>query len=312
MTAKSPMMRDGIRLPRALLSRLGRAAAHPVETAYRAWSRLHGGGLIARYQSRARAAGIGRLYLVVSFDCDTAEDIAAAAGVHRRMRGIGITPAYAVPGALLEEGSATYRRIAADGAEFLNHGNRRHTYFDQREGRYKSCFFYDEESQALIEEDIVAGDRAVRAVLGAAPGGFRTPHFGRFQRPRDLRFLHRVLKRLGYRYSSSTSPFYGLRYGPVFDRFGLPEIPVSGGDSRALTIIDSWGCFEAPARRLGAEDYRAETVGLARRLQGGSGVLNYYADPSHIVDQPVFFETMAELARLAQPVTFADLMAMRA
>ena len=54
-----------------------------------------------------------------------------------------------------------------------------------------------------------------------------------------------------------------------------------------------------------------ETLGLARRLAGGPGILNYYADPSHVVGQPLFFTAMAELARLAEPVTFADFMARR-
>ncbi len=279
--------------------------------AYHLWSRLHRASLWQRYQEHARAAGLDRLYLVVSFDCDTAEDIKTAASVHRRMTALGIVPAYAVPGELLAEGAAVYRAIAADGAEFLNHGNRRHTYFDKSENRYKSCFFYDEQPLAVVEEDVVAGDRAVREVIGTAPSGFRTPHFGSFQSPQQLRFLHAILRRLGYRYSSSTSPFFGLRYGPVFDRYGLAEIPVSGGARRMLTIIDSWSCFGDPMRQMGADDYRGEIVGLARRLAGDSGILNYYADPSHVADQPAFFDTMAELAQLAQPVTFAQLLARR-
>ena len=294
-----------------IFSRLRRAAADPVQTAYRVWSRLHGDSLFARYETRARAAGIDRLFLVVSFDCDTAEDIAAAASVHRRMRAMGIMPAYAVPGELLAEGAEVYCAIAASGAEFLNHGNRRHTYFDASAGRYRSCFFYDEQPLAAVEDDVTAGDRAVRAIIGVAPQGFRTPHFGSFQQPRHLRFLYQTLQRLGYRYSSSTSPVFALRYGPLFVRDGIAEIPVSGGANRTLTIIDTWTCFEDPGQRLGAEDYRTEIVGLARRLEGGCGILNYYADPSHIADEPVFFETMAELARIAEPATFAQLMARR-
>jgi hypothetical protein len=280
-----------------------------VQAAYLLWSRLDRASLFARYAARARAAGLDRLYLIVSFDCDTAEDIAVAATVHARMRALGITPAYAVPGELLAEGADVYRAIAADGAEFLNHGYRRHTYFDEAAGHYRSCFFYDQQTADIVEEDITKGDRAVREVLGAAPQGFRTPHFGSFQEPRHLRRLHHILRRLGYRYSSSTSPFFGLRYGPVFEREGVAEIPVSGGDGHALTIIDSWACFEAPVRELCAEDYRAETLGLARRLAGRCGILNYYGDPSHVADEPVFFETMAALARLAEPVTFAQLLA---
>lgn len=291
------------------LSRLRRAAVDPLQAAYRLWSRLDRESLVSRYCALARASGLNRLFLIVSFDCDTVEDIATAAAVHEKMLALGIMPAYAVPGELLAEGASVYRAIAASGAEFLNHGHRRHTYFDAHAGHHRSCFFYNEQSSEVVEEDVTSGDRTVREILGIAPQGFRTPHFGSYQAPRHLRFLHRTLRRLGYRYSSSTSPIFALRYGPVFGRFGILEIPVSGGGDRMLTIIDSWTCFGAPVRQLGAEDYRRETLGLARRLAGGCGVLNYYADPSHIADEPVFFETMAELARLAEPATFAQLAA---
>src|SRR3984957_12260629 len=179
-----------------MLALRGRAPAHPVQAAYRLWSQLDRASLFARYAARARAAGIDRLYLVLSFDCDTAEDIAVAAAVHARMRALGIVPAYAVPGELLAEGADVYRAIAADGAEFLNHGHRRHTYFDQAAGHYRSCFFYDQQTGGVVEDDIVKGDHAVREVLGAAPRGCRTPHFGTFQERLHLRLLHRTLRRL--------------------------------------------------------------------------------------------------------------------
>jgi hypothetical protein len=295
----------------AALDRTTRAVTHPVQAGYHLWSRLHGDSLFRRYRARARQAGLERLFLIVSFDCDTAEDIRAAEEVFHRMRECGILPCFAVPGELLAEGAAVYRRIAAAGAEFLNHGNRRHTYFDADAGAYRSCFFYDAQPRAVVEEDVVAGDRALRAVLGTAPQGFRTPHFGTFQSPAQLGFLHGVLQRLGYSYSSSTSPFFAFRRGPVFDDLGVTEIPVSGGGTRALTIIDSWGCFAERDSALDASDYVDETLGLARRLAGGPGILNYYADPSHVVGQPLFFAAMAELARVAQPVTFADFIAGR-
>jgi hypothetical protein len=291
------------------IASLRKAVEHPVQAGYLLWSRLHLDSLVAAYRMEARRAGIDRLYLIVSFDCDTPDDIAAASVVHARMRQCGITPAYAVPGELLREGAEIFRSIARSGAEFLNHGGRKHTYFDEAAGEYRSNFFYDQQPLAALEEDLAGGDRAVREVLGAPPRGFRTPHFGTFQAPTQLRFLHRELARLGYAYSSSTAPFFGWRHGPVFDRFGLKEIPVSGGGTRPFTIIDSWGCFAAPDRQLAPENYRAETVALARRLAGGPGLLNYYADPSHVIGQPIFFETMAELARLAAPVTFTQLLA---
>ena len=293
------------------LASLRKAVEHPVQAGYLLWSRLHWQSLVGVYRQRARRAGLDRLFLIVSFDCDTQDDIAAAREVHERMRQCGIMPAYAVPGELLAEGADIFRPIAASGAEFLNHGHRRHAYFDRAAGEYRSNFFYDEQPLDVLEGDLVGGDWSVREILGTAPQGFRTPHFGTFQKPAQLRFLHRVLKRLGYTYSSSTAPFHGWRHGPVFEDFGLPEIPVSGGGTRPFTIIDSWGCFAAPDRQFAPEDYRSETLALARQLAGGPGLLNYYADPSHVLAQPIFFATMAALARLAEPITFAELMRRR-
>jgi hypothetical protein len=275
---------------------------------YATWARLHPSSSLAQYRAKAERAGLDRLYLVISFDCDTDEDIAIAWEVHERLLGLGICASYAVPGALLQQGSDTYRRIAATGAEFLNHGGRSHTYFDTERGEHRSNFFYDQQSRDILKRDIEEGDRIVTEVIGRKPVGYRTPHFGTFQRPDQLRFLHEVLLELRYTYSSSTTPFAGLRYGPAFTRFGLMEFPVSGQGSNPLSILDSWGCFRAPDRTLAPEDYKREALGMARLLASGPGILNFYADPCHVANEPIFFETMAELARLAKPVGYGDLM----
>lgn len=228
--------------------------------------------------------------------------------MHRKMMDLGVMPAYAVPGELLAEGEGTYRRIAATGAEFLNHGYRRHTFFDAAAGAHRSCFFYDEQSPETVEADIIGGDRAVAEIIGVKPRGFRTPHFGTFQSEQNLAFLYGVLAHLDYDYSTSTSPGFALRFGPAFERRGVREIPVSGCGSRPWRILDSWGCFEAPDRRLGPGDYRREALAMARRLARGPGLLNYYADPSHIARQPLFFETVAELAKVAAPIGYGALL----
>lgn len=291
----------------SLFSKLRTVASDPVFAGYSAWSRLHVDSLVAKYQAHARAAGLDRLYLVLSFDCDTPDDIATAWDVHRRLLNIGIAPSYAVPGDLLAEGEAVYRRIATSGAEFLNHGGRRHTYFDVAAGAHRSCFFYDQQPLETIEADVVAGDRMVRDIIGVKPYVFRTPHFGTFQAPAQLRFLHEVLRRLGYIFSTSTTPYFGLRYGPAFDRFGIRELPVSGRGSQPLYILDSWSCFAAPDRVLGSEDYKREATAMAARLAGGPGILNFYADPSHVADQAIFFDTMAALLKVATPISYIAL-----
>jgi len=293
-----------------MLKRIARRLADPRGLAYALGAQLDPWRLHRKYAHLARQAGFKQLYFVLSFDCDTKEDADVAWAVHARLREMGVTPIYAVPGELLNRGERTYRRILEDGGEFINHGYREHTYFDTARGAYASCFFYDQQSQETVRDDIVRGDHNLRDTLGVTPRGFRAPHFGTFQRPAQLRFQHGVLKELGYAFSTSTVPLYAYRFGPAFRDFGVLELPVSGMASRPLRILDSWTCFEAPARRFGPGDYRDEGRLAAERFQSlGVGLLNFYADPSHIHDRPEFFEAVASWAAAARPVTYSQLVA---
>ena len=236
--------------------------------------------------------------MVLSFDCDTEDDIKVAWDVHARLMDMGMRPVYAVPGALLREGEGTYRRIAETGAEFINHGGVSHTYFDKAAGRHASCFFYDQLAPERVRQDVIEGDRILRETLGIAPEGFRTPHFGTYQRPAQLRFLHGVLRELGYRFSSSTTSYWGLRKGPMFSDFGVVELPVTGVPSQPLNILDTWAYFEAPDRVFGPADYGREAAALADLFKKpAAGLINIYADPSHIHGNEVFFEAMRDARR---------------
>jgi hypothetical protein len=270
------------------------------------WERVDPDRLFARYGRLARRAGLEELYLVLSFDCDTLADAAVAWDVHERLARLGVTPSYAVPGEILERGAHVYRRIVDTGAEFLNHGHREHTV--KRNGTYVSTLFYDQLTPEDVLRDVVEGDRTVTTVLGVRATGFRTPHFGTYQRPAQLRALHSVLAELGYRYSSSTVPLWAFRRGPAFRDFGLIEFPVSGTASAPLEILDSWGCFAAPDRRMEAADYGLEGAAVAELYRrAGAGILSFYADPSQIHSEDVFFETVARWCDGAVPTSYGAL-----
>ena len=283
------------------------ALADPVGLAYRVRARLDRPGLWRRYATLARKAGLKRLFFILSLDCDTAEDIAVVLKVHTRLLDQGIKPVYAVPGKLLETGAEIYREIFHAGGEFLNHGYAEHTYFDKAKEAYDSCFFYDRLEPKRVRQDIVEGDACLREVLGAAPLGFRAPHFGTFQRPAQLRFLHDILGELGYRFSSSTMPVYAFKYGPVFKQSGVWEMPVSGRAESPLSILDSWTCFMAPDRTLTPGCYRREGAAMAEIFRKmGVGLLNYYVDPSHIHDQELFYQTVEDWRQVTQPVNYQE------
>jgi peptidoglycan/xylan/chitin deacetylase (PgdA/CDA1 family) len=271
--------------------------------------RLMPGATYSRHADRARRAGFRDLRLVLSFDCDTREDAEVAPAVHARLSELGVTPVYAVPGALLREAADVYRAFAEDGSEFLNHGGREHTYFDAAQGRHASCFFYDEIGPDRVAQDVAEGDRAVTEVIGAKPRGFRTPHFGTYQSDAELRFLHARLQELGYRFSTSTTPYYAVSRGPVFDDFGLPEFPVSGTHSAPLEILDSWSCFAAPDRLRSPADFAREAAELARaHAAAGPGLINVYADPSHVHGEDSFFAAVEAFVEVARPCGYDDLL----
>jgi hypothetical protein len=262
-----------------------------------------------RHARLARRVGIDRVFLVLSFDCDTTEDAAVAPEVNRRLADLGVAPTYAVPGALLRQGADTYRHLAGSDAEFLNHGGVDHTYFDEAHGRYASCFFYDDLDPDQVRRDIEEGDEIVEDVLGRRATGFRTPHFGTYQRPRQLRHLHDVLSGLDYRFSTSTTPRFGFWHGPVSRRFDLPEIPVTGTPRAPFEILDTWAFFAAPDRVHEADDYLAQAEMLAGAFKtAGAGVINVYADPIHIHDRPEFFEAVAAWTRVAEPISYTCLL----
>jgi hypothetical protein len=281
----------------------------PFATAVRLRARRDAASFVHRQARLARRAGIDRVYLVVSFDCDTDDDASVARDVHERLAGLGVTPTYAVPGALLRRGAHVYKGIASTGAEFLNHGGVEHTFFDEELGRHASCFFYDEVDQEQVQEDVEEGDRIVEEVIGRRAEGFRTPHFGTYQRPDQLRFLHGVLRALDYRFSTSTTPRFGLRHGPISDRYGLPELAVTGVPEAPFEILDTWAFFAAPNRVHSPADYLRQARILADLLaEAGAGVVNVYGDPIHVHDRSEFFEAVRAWAAVAEPVSYRELL----
>jgi hypothetical protein len=114
---------------------------------------------------------------------------------------------------------------------------------------------------------------------------------------------------MGYKYSSSTPPSYAFKYGPMFKRFGLLEFPLSGVFSKPLVVQDSWSFYADLGRKWKPEDFLAETKALVRFCQKKklAGILNYYADPSHIWNQSTFFETVKKWKEIAEPIELREL-----
>jgi hypothetical protein len=238
--------------------------------------------------------------LILSFDCDTEEDIAVVWDVHSKLLDMEITPVYAVPGELLKKGEKVYRKIHETGAEFINHGGREHTYFDVAHNRHTSCFFYDQQPLEIVEQDIIQGHKTLQDVLGITATGWRTPHFGTFQKPEHLNFLYSILKKMNYTFSTSTSPSMAYKNGPIYNAYGLFEIPVTGRFSEPFNIFDTWGYFAAPDRIKDSDNYIKDANNLALFSVKYPILINIYGDPSHISNQPAFFDSMQLLRRVCR------------
>lgn len=248
-------------------------------------------------------------YFILSFDCDTEEDISVAEDVHSKLRDIGVTSVvYAVPGKLLRKGEKVYSRIFENGAEFINHGGREHTYFDTKHNRHASCFFYDQQTPAALTEDIIEGHKTLKEVLGVNAKGWRTPHFGSFQNPDHLKFLYKMLKSLGYVFSTSTSPRMAYQYGPIYKRAGIIEIPVTGIMSEPFNIMDTWTYFAAADRSKSPSHYLETSQNLASKMLQFPLLINIYGDPSHIYDKPEFFQGIKTIVEVSENINYSKLL----
>lgn len=270
------------------------AARDPVEASYVFAQRIAPSYLVTRLAKLGSAAGIRKPMFLLSFDCDTDKDIDVGWDVHAKLMEMGILPVYAVPGENLERGAVVWRRIADTGAEFINHGYREHTILN--DGKYVSTVFYDQLTPDEVAGDIRRGHDAVVRVTGQTPDGFRAPHFGTYKTDAALRDLHRQLGQMGYRFSTSTVPYFALRHGPLTRKFGLLEMPVTGCPQYPLAILDSY-TFRFASNGLGPEGYVDQMTRWAELLEAGQPLfINLYVDPSQVYDWPEFFSAIGRLA----------------
>ncbi|MBF0142452.1 MAG: hypothetical protein HQL57_01765 [Magnetococcales bacterium] len=237
-----------------------------------------------------------RIFLL-SFDCDNPEDIPAIEGLRPLLKELAVTATLAVPGEILRRGRDTFRRLRDEGHEFLGHGERQHAAI--RDGHYVSTLFYHQLDDGALAEDIAQGMNTCRNILGTPLRGFRIPHFGHSNHPRELDRCYRHLPTHGVEFSSSLMPIFAIRHGPLLRVApGLWELPVSPSFERPLQVFDTFA-FGFDHRQPGPRfaDY-AETFA---RLTGGEGpspgtpegenshaasrergmpILNLYCDPS--------------------------------
>jgi hypothetical protein len=262
------------------------------------------------YSIQARRQGFDRLYLVLSFDCDTRQDIEASEGLHVWLAEHNIKTTFAVPGAQLDEGAMVYRSLAKMGADFINHGAKSHTLW--KEDHYESSAFYDLMSPQEVIDDIRKGHDIVTRVIGKAPRGFRGPHFGKFQEKWQLDLIYSTIKPLGYKFSTTTVPGYAFAHGPADHSSGIYEFPLSGSAMAPISILDSYSYIIGPRDRFVTDDYGLALMRTVERLISWKvcGLLNIYVDPSHVSKNDLFFDAMDYIVEQGIPsLQYPDIIA---
>jgi hypothetical protein len=255
----------------------------------------------AQYNAICEQLGFSDTSLFLSFDCDTDLDAAASLKIAGFLSGLDLKCSFAVPGTQLLNNRKSYAHLASLGFEFLNHGMLPHAAWNG--SQYYGITFYDEMSLKEVEEDIREGDRVVREVTGQSPKGFRASHFGSFQKPEEVAFMHRICADLGYTYASTTLPRYALERGPAFLSKGLVELPVIGSWSEPHTILDSWNYLEDRVNYRLSETYFnlfEETLRMVRKKKLPL-LLCWYADPCHVFEQKPFENAMKLITEYGIP-----------
>jgi peptidoglycan/xylan/chitin deacetylase (PgdA/CDA1 family) len=257
---------------------------------------------IQGYAQKCRDCGVDRLYVILTFDCDTDIDIEVVGGLDADLRRRGILAGYAVPGAQLRKSPDTWRAVAERGAEFLNHGGRAHA--EWRDGRYWPITDYKVLAPHEVVADIQLGDRLLRETTGATPEGFRAPHFGSFQRDDQLAIIYDAVRPLGYTYCSTTIPATAHAKGPLVDvGGGLAELPTFGSYRYPLTLLDTWTYLTDRSHYALGEEYFDLFEETVRKMtdDGVPGLLTYYGDPSHVVGQRPFERALDTIDQFKVP-----------
>lgn len=225
-----------------------------------------------------------RVTFCLSFDCDNPTDADVLPALLSQLRRYGISASFAVCGALVEENVKEYEEVLTEGHEIMNHGYSKHLQVVP-DGSVKSSLFYDQIPAEQIEGEIARNHECLQRALGITPIGFRVPHFGTFQAPHLIDLLYSLLKKYGYRYSSSVLMLHAKQRGYLRPDKSIVEFPLSARVGAPLSVFDSWNLLRAPGRRFRDADFFPEFRRMVdAALKAKHPVfLNIYFDPSHVV-----------------------------
>jgi len=231
-------------------------------------------------------------FFILSFDCDNSEDPNAILSFLPFLEKNNVPAVFAVPGMNLLENQKKYKEIHSCGYEFINHGFLKHV----NPTNSKSITFYNEMSKEDVRNDIINGHNTIKKVLNYTANGFRAPHFGYVQNKSDLSFLYETVANLNYTYCTTTMPDYAIKNGSIIKvSEKLFEFPLSGQYNFPYRILDSYTSFYKRKNKAAGKKKYIKNLKKAINFYADNKlacILNYYVDPSHILDFEDFFQTL--------------------
>lgn len=232
--------------------------------------------------------GTKQACVTISFDCDFQEDIEALPQVLEMLAPYPYITSFACIGTWIERYPEPHRALVESGHEIVNH-----TYSHPNNEELGMSAKFNELSASEQEDEIRRCHEVCQSLLHIEPTGFRIPHFGALYTPT----IYPILRKIGYRYSSSTvaarTPTAGA---PFQERDDIVEFPVSPCPEHPFGILDTHHAFRkkhAWHRKPGKFFQLFQEVieyGLAAHAH-----LNFYFDPCDVVQYDDFQQIFALL-----------------
>jgi hypothetical protein len=211
----------------------------------------------------------------LSFDCDYEKDIQALPKLLDILGKYSIRTSIASVGRWIEKYPDIHKRILDEGHEIINHTYSHPNNEELNPSKRMIDLPYEEQKREIMRCHEVCLD-----LLGYAPVGFRTPHFGQLH----SETIYFILKEVGYRYSSSTAAICTRGFGAPYLIHGVIEIPVSSSVDYPFAVFDTWNMLQGPRARLKTSEafldcfYRTlEEVARTRTY------ITHYFDPYEII-----------------------------
>ena len=103
-------------------------------------------------------------------------------------------------------------------------------------------------------------------------------------------------------------PHKSFFMGPIIYSQGIYEIPVSGRGKSPFNILDSW-YFASPDSLKTSKDYLLEAEKATNFYKKrGVGILNYYADPSHVINKEEFWIALKIWVNNGKSINYEELL----